>query len=87
MLLSELDGYIMSKNPIAKLTLAELDKLIYNFIITYNQRLHTEIQATPAGRWEEQGFLPRIPESLEQLDLLLLESAKQRIIRRDGIRF
>lgn len=31
--------------------------------------------------------MPRLPESLEQLDLLLLAVAKPRIVHRDGIRF
>ncbi|MHC0449550.1 MAG: hypothetical protein ACRY3E_05685 [Candidatus Lariskella arthropodorum] len=35
LLLSELDGYIMSKNPVATLNLAELDKLICAFIIAF----------------------------------------------------
>jgi len=33
------------------------------------------------------GFLPRLPESLEELDLLLLTVAKTRRVRRDGIHF
>ncbi len=38
-------------------------------------------------RWEGGGFLPRLPESLEQLDLLLLTVAKSRKVRPDGIHF
>ena len=41
----------------------------------------------PIERWEKDGFLPQIPESLEYLDLLLLTEAKPRMIRRDGIHF
>src|SRR6185295_9476071 len=33
------------------------------------------------------GFLPQFPESLEQLDLLLLTVAKPRRVQQDGIRF
>jgi putative transposase len=33
------------------------------------------------------GFLPRLPESLERLDLLLLTVAKSRKVRQDGIHF
>ena len=36
---------------------------------------------------EQGGFLPRLPESLEQLGLLLLTAAKARKVRPDGIRF
>jgi putative transposase len=32
-------------------------------------------------------FLPRLPDSLEQLDLLLLQVAKKRRIQQDGIHF
>src|SRR5206468_4184111 len=39
------------------------------------------------ARWEAGGFLPRLPDSLEQLDLLLLTVAKARRIHQDGIRF
>jgi putative transposase len=41
----------------------------------------------PAQRWEKGVFLPRMPESLEQLDLLLLTVAKARKVRNDGIHF
>src|SRR3954471_3698131 len=43
-----------------------------------------------AGKREDlelTGFLPRMPESLEQLDLLLLTVARTRRVRPDGIRF
>ncbi|MGI8651377.1 MAG: hypothetical protein ACR2I7_01110 [Geodermatophilaceae bacterium] len=33
------------------------------------------------------GWLPRTPDSLEQLDLLLVQVAKARVVHRDGIRF
>jgi putative transposase len=41
----------------------------------------------PAERWEKGAFLPRISESLEQLDLLLLTVAKAKKVRNDGIHF
>jgi hypothetical protein len=41
----------------------------------------------PSERGEEGGFLPRMPESLEQLDLLLMEEVRARKVRRDGIHF
>src|SRR5258708_14669688 len=40
-----------------------------------------------AERWEAGGFLRRMPNSLEQLDLLLLTVAKTRRVQQDGIRF
>lgn len=87
LLISELSGYVKSKNPIAKYTLAELNTLIRKFIIEYNQRIHPSIKATPKEKWEHSGFLPRTPDSINQLDLLLLTFAKSRMIQRDGIRF
>ena len=41
----------------------------------------------PQKRWETGGFLPRLPDSLEQLDLWLLTVAKPRRVRPDGIHF
>ena len=38
-------------------------------------------------RWEAGGFLPHLPESPEQLDLLLLTVTKARKVRQDGIHF
>jgi putative transposase len=72
----------------ARLTLAELDTALGAFITgTYNHRVHGETGQPPQARWEAGGFLPRLPESLEELDLLLLTVARPRKIRPDGIRF
>lgn len=67
--------------------LKSLDALIYAFIIEYNHTAHPEIRETPAARWQRNGFLPQLLDSLEYLDLLLLTEAKPRKIFRDGIRF
>lgn len=67
--------------------LKSLDALIYAFIIEYNHTVHPEIGDTPAARWQRDGFLPQLVDSLEYLDLLLLTEAKPRKIFRDGIRF
>lgn len=67
--------------------LKTLDKLIYTFIIEYNHTIHPEIDSTPAARWQLNGFIPQLVDSLEHLDLLLLAEAKPRRILRDGIRF
>lgn len=37
--------------------------------------------------WRGGGFLPRLPDSLEDLDLLLVMHAKPRSVQRDGIHF
>lgn len=71
-----------------KLTLPELDVLIREFILsTYHGRVHSETKTAPLHRWEQGGFLPQMPASLEQLDLLLLTVAKSRKVHPDGIRF
>lgn len=37
------------------------------------------------ARWVAGGFLPQLPESLEQLDLLLLTVPRTRRVQQDGI--
>jgi putative transposase len=72
----------------AQLTVEELDRRPRCFFLeTYHHRRHGETRMTPLERWEAGGFLPRMPESLEQLDLLLLTVAKGRRVQQDGIRF
>jgi len=71
-----------------KLTLAQLDEALQTFIVgNYHLRSHSETKQLPQERWEAGGFLPRMPDSLEQLDLLLLTVATPRVVHRDGIRF
>ena len=53
----------------------------------YHQRPHRETGEAPQARWAGSGFLPRLPESLERLDLLLLTVATSRKVRPDGIHF
>jgi putative transposase len=68
--------------------LAEFDVLLREFILdTYHERLHGETGVAPLRRWEQGGFLPRMPETLEQLDLLLLTVPTARKVHPDGIRF
>lgn len=70
----------------AKLSLAELDAAIGKFIVAeYNQRPHSETGQPPQARWDATGFLPLLPDSVEQLDLLLLTIAKPRKVHPDGI--
>jgi putative transposase len=72
----------------ARLTLAELDEAIGTFIReVYNLTPHGETGMPPQQRWEAGAFIPRMPDSLEQLDLLLLTVAKPRKIHPDGIHF
>ncbi|HET9014583.1 MAG TPA: Mu transposase C-terminal domain-containing protein [Thermomicrobiaceae bacterium] len=70
------------------LMLPELDARLRIFLVEdYHQRRHSETGMAPQARWDAGGFLPRLPESLEQLDLLLLTVAKPRVVHPDGIHF
>ena len=69
------------------LSLAELDDAIGRFLEDYSHRAHSETQQAPAQRWAAGGWLPRMPDSPEQLDMLLLRVARARVVHRDGIRF
>ena len=89
-LLPELPGHLAGSKPATppRLSLAELDRAIGTFIAnTYHARLHSETGETPLDAWRGGGFLPRSPESLQDLDLLLVMLAKPRCVRRDGIHF
>lgn len=84
--LCQLPGYNAAKN--ARLTLADLDQRFSDFLLdNYNQRKHGSTGVEPQVHWDAGGFLPRFPETLEELDLLLLTVAKTRRVRPDGIRF
>jgi putative transposase len=55
------------------LSLSQLDAAIGRFIVgEYHHRVHQETGQPPVDRWLGGGWLPRMPESLEMLDLLLL---------------
>ena len=89
--LSELPGYPGSgriRQEKALLSLTELDQQLRTFLLlTYHEREHSETRQRPKARWEQGGFLPRMPDSLEQLDLLLLSVPRARKVHPDGIRF
>src|SRR6266568_3622176 len=83
-------GYTPAGSAPAKpvLTLPELDARLRTFLVeTYHQQPHSETGMPPHTRWEANDFLPRLPDSLEQLDLLLLTVAKPRRVHPDGIHF
>lgn len=91
MFLSSLPGFIHKneKNSTTHLlTVSQLDELLLSFITeNYHERIHSTTGEKPRERWEKNGFLPHLPDSLEELDLLLLTVAKTRIVHPDGIRF
>lgn len=88
LLLMDLPGYCPPKTvyPEPTLTLNEFIPIFERFIVDgYHHRKHKGIGMPPIDRWNGNGFLPQLPESLERLDLLLLTVAKPRRVRRDGI--
>jgi putative transposase len=90
MLLCGLPGYTPAGPPHGQtlLTLPAFEAQLQRFILEdYHQRPHSETGVPPHARWAAGGFLPQLPESLEQLDLLLLTVAKSRKVHPDGIRF
>ena len=90
MLLCGLAGYTPAGRPPTHtvLSVAAFEAELERFILEqYHQTPHSETGEPPQARWEAGGFLPRLPESLEQLDLLLLTVATRRKVRPDGIHF
>ena len=87
-LLATLPGHLApgAKTP-PSLDLPALDQAIAGFIATYNERTHREIGTSPKKAWIGDGWLPRMPESLDELDGLLLTVPKHRTVQRDGIHF
>jgi putative transposase len=89
MLLSRLPGYAPAGTPpAAVLTLAGLVGELEPYLVNeYHVAPPSPTGVAPQARWGASGFLPRMPDSLEQLDLLLLTVARTRRVRPDGIRF
>jgi putative transposase len=88
--LQDILGYAPSgyKGAQAQLTLAAFDQQFRTWLLSqYHARVHSETNRAPQDRWEAEGYLPRMPESVEQLDLLLLTVAKTRRVQQDGIHF
>ncbi|WP_320204026.1 Mu transposase C-terminal domain-containing protein [Agrobacterium rosae] len=89
-LLPELPGHLVEGKPVSPpgLSLSELNAAIGAFIVgNYNKRVHGTIGEAPIDAWRADGWLPRLPENLEALDMLLVMVAKPRVVRRDGIHF
>lgn len=88
-LLTTLPGRIVHgrKWPEATLALAELDDAMGQFIRDYNDRSHSELGTSPKQAWIADGWMPRLPETLEALDGFLLDVARSRIVRRVDIHF
>jgi putative transposase len=90
LLLPDLPGFAPEGRTgvVPRLSLAAFDTRFRAWLLDdYLQRVHSELGVAPQARWEAEGFLPRMPESLEQLDLLLLTVANARRVHPDGIHF
>jgi putative transposase len=91
MLLCELPGYAPSGGTIRgkpQWTLQDIEARFRDFLLgVYHVRVHGDTKMPPQARWEAGAFLPHMPESLEQLDLLLLTVPKTRKVHPDGIWF
>ena len=90
LLLPSLPGFVgdNGKTDGTYLTLPAFDSCFRAWLLDdYHARVHAQTEQAPKARWEAGGFLPRMPESLEQLDLLLLQEAKKRRVQQDGISF
>jgi putative transposase len=88
--LSHQPGYSPSggKEGAATLTLPVFETRFRVWLLEdYHDRVQKEMNSAPQARWEGGGFLPRMPKSLEQLDVLLLTVAKARRVHQDGIHF
>lgn len=89
-LLPQLPGHLGGGRPTTPpaLTLTDLDRAISRYLTTdYHPRRHRELRVSPQQAWLGDGWLPRMPDSLEHLDLLLATVARPRIVHRDGIHF
>lgn len=67
----------------ACITLSELKQIIHIFLLDiYAERKHKGIQAVPARQWEraiQNGFLPRVPASSDDLAILLGQTTTRKI--------
>lgn len=89
MFLPELLGHMIRGKPLSDpaLSLSDLRLRFETFVNrVYHQRAHGSTGMTPVERWQRGGFLPAMPDSLEQLDILLLHVPKPRKVLRDGVR-
>lgn len=88
--LSKLPGYAPEGygDVEAVLTIEQLQERFQGWLTTkYLVDEHSEIKMPPKDRWESFPFVPRMPDSIDQLDLLLLTVVQTRRVHRDGIRF
>jgi putative transposase len=70
------------------LDLEEIDKRFRHWLLTvYLVRDQLDLDGCPLARWKNAITIPKMPDSLAALDLMLLHVGRPRKVRRDGIRF
>lgn len=90
LLLDELPNYCPNgEAPTAPLwPLNDFEERFQEWLLgKYHLRRHGTTKQTPLSRWESHAFIPRSPESTEDLDLLLLTIEKSRRVQQEGIHF
>ena len=88
--LSGLPGHTINGKPVSSpsLNLTILAGLFEAFLHEeYHLQIHKGIGMAPLQRWKAEAFLPHLPESLQNLDILLLHVKRRRKVQRDGIKF
>jgi putative transposase len=84
----KLVGQRSRKERAGTLSLEELERRFRDWLLSeYHLRVQKGQRKGPQERWEEGGMLPRMPESLEELDLLLVQVARKRRVQQSGIAF
>ena len=80
--LCDLEGYTRRGRRKPTLSLGQFEEQFRTFLIeVYSRTPVAQAELSPSALWERGGFLPRMPDSLEQLDLLLIEEVRSRRIR------
>jgi putative transposase len=89
-LLADLPGHTVKGKPVSPVAL-DLSGFTVHFERFLHDRYHCHPHRatgqSPLQRWQAEGFLPMLPESRQQLDLLLLHANQSRKVHCDGIRF
>jgi putative transposase len=86
--LCELPGYTEEGKSPQKpgMTLDEFRRTFHHWLVNeYMQRENEDTGESPLFRWCNQPQIPRMPESLDSLHLLLMTISDRRLVRRDGI--
>lgn len=70
-----------------ELTIGEVEAYLVAFIVNhYHHEVHSTTGEPPFSRWQQPDFIPRLPGSARELDLLLM-CTEERVVQQTGIRF